>query len=186
MYNIASSNNQDSLSFPKGNHNLLFQCTCVASTLCPPLGRAITGPELASLLEVLVSAANEGSLAEVCVCVCVCVYVCVCAYMCVCVRACMCVHACVCVRACICMYTCMTCAGVCMCVHVQRVSACMYQCRPFPLYKKVMLHNVILKDMGKAWVLVSVCIHFANGKFERPPTDVGNSFILVDFFNTCF
>lgn len=28
-------------------------------------GRPITGPELATLLEVLVSAANEGSLAEV-------------------------------------------------------------------------------------------------------------------------
>ena len=30
------------------------------------LGKTITGPELASLLEILVAAANEGSLAEVC------------------------------------------------------------------------------------------------------------------------
>lgn len=29
------------------------------------LGRPITGPELATLLEILVTAANEGSLAEV-------------------------------------------------------------------------------------------------------------------------
>ena len=36
-------------------------------TVCYPTltGRPITGPELATLLEVLVSAANEGSLAEV-------------------------------------------------------------------------------------------------------------------------
>ena len=33
--------------------------------LFSPIGRPITGPELATLLEILVSAANEGSLAEV-------------------------------------------------------------------------------------------------------------------------
>jgi len=31
----------------------------------PPTGRPITGPELATLLEIMVTAANEGSLAEV-------------------------------------------------------------------------------------------------------------------------
>ena len=49
-----------------------------ALSLCPLLGRPITGPELATLLEVLVSAANEGSLAEVQVCVSVCVCACTC------------------------------------------------------------------------------------------------------------
>ena len=55
------------------NGNYCFHNHVGQSFYCPPLGRPITGPELASLLEVLVTAANEGSLAEVhtgggCVC----------------------------------------------------------------------------------------------------------------------
>ena len=37
----------------------------MAVTTCLCAGKPITGPELASLLEILVAAANEGSLAEV-------------------------------------------------------------------------------------------------------------------------
>ena len=37
----------------------------MAIITCLCTGKPITGPELASLLEILVAAANEGSLAEV-------------------------------------------------------------------------------------------------------------------------
>ena len=48
-------------------------CTCnmvginiqVCVCICVCVGKAISGPQLASLLEILVTAANEGSLAEV-------------------------------------------------------------------------------------------------------------------------
>lgn len=66
------------------NGECLLYCFHIRCTLLSSIiGRPITGPELASLLEVLVSAANEGSLAEVHVgglgvCVCAHVRTCIC------------------------------------------------------------------------------------------------------------
>lgn len=50
----------------KNGISLYFCLTTLSLFLSLFVGRAITGPELASLLEILVAAANEGSLAEVC------------------------------------------------------------------------------------------------------------------------